>query len=355
MPLETLLTELTKRQASALHLVIDQPPVFRVNGSLVRSGGPALDKTSLETLLLPHLPAEHPALPSAEWGRETVFRQNGRAFVVSVFREGGSRLGAVVRPLLDTIPSIEQIGFDAASALQQAAEETSGLILITGPTGSGKTTTCAALVDAVNRRRAARIFTVEEEPSYLFESRQGLVTSLYVGYDAQRFEQGIQTVMKADPDVVFLGAIPSFEAMRLALILAESGRLVICQMHADSAAEAVQQIALSFPEPRAALLGTMARSFNAAFGQRLLPRVPAGHAPAYEILPATPAVREIIEQARLEELPRIMKAARDSGMRTVDDAIVKLFEAGTITFETACGSLEDKGRLKSAPQPPQNE
>ncbi len=349
MTLDILLTELTERQAAALHLVMDQPPVFRVSGSLVRSGAPALDKFSLETLLLPHISTDHPALPSAEWGRETVIRHNEHPFVVSVFREGGSRIGAVVRPLLDTIPPLEQIGFDAVSTFQQAAEETSGLILITGPTGSGKTTTCAALVDAVNQRRAARIFTVEEEPSYLFESRQGLVTSLYVGYDAQRFEQGIQTVMKADPDVVFLGAIPSFEAMRLALVLAESGRLVICQMHADSAVEAVQQIVGSFPEPRAALLGTMARRFITAFGPRLLPRVPTGRAPAYEILPATTEVRVMIQEGRPEELPRIMKAGRHMGMRTVDDAIVKLFEAGTITVETARASLEDKDRLASAP------
>lgn len=336
MELDTLLDEAVAQNASDVHLVAGEPPVFRVAGNLVRRPDTLpLDSAAVDALLLPALSeASQISLETgATFGAETLINRNAFAFQVTVFRERG-RLAGTIRVVLATIPSLSQITTgDALARLEALADLPRGLVLFTGPTGCGKMTTACAVVEHINQTRAKRIFAVEQTPSYAFASRQSVITALQVGGDVDSVEQALRTVLRANADVVYVSELPTVEAVRDALTLAETGHLVLAILHAESSGDALTRLVGAFPtDGQNALRGTLARSLAVVVNQRLLVRSEnRGRVAAYEFLVATPAVRDALAAGRVDDLPGLMTS--EPGMQTMADALRLLQETGAISEE----------------------
>lgn len=352
MELTALLAEMETRQASDLHLVVGQPPVFRVAGRLTRrEDGPVLDAGAMEALLLPHLSDPlRGALVHGRQDAEMTLRQGAGTFRFHVFRERDN-LSAALRKVPNQVPALDDLNFtpEVRETLERLTKTTRGLIVVTGPSGSGKSTTCAALIETINRTRAERIVTLEDLIEYEFTSKQSLITQRVVGQDLNSFAEGLRSAFREDPDIVFVGELRDLETFGLALALAETGHLVFCTMHMNTASEAVKRLIESYPESnRENVRDLLARNLMAVIAQGLLPRVPNsglhGRVPANEILIGTPRVRRMIAEGH-DDLAVAMEAGRDAGMQTMDDAIVRLYERGEIAFDLAWNRLEDRGRV----------
>jgi len=369
MELDSLLAQMIERGASDLHLAAGVPPVFRVDGALVtarkptppadiieasRLGGyvgtipeevPNLTPEALDALLQTALPADK--LADARQGRDfsATLRHADRAFRCRVFRERG-RLAAAVRILPDRIPSVYDLHLPPV--LETLIQCKSGLILLTGPTGSGKTTTLVSLVEHINLNRAERICTVEDPMHYFLRTRLSLVTQRVVGEDVESYECGLLSVMDADPDVVLIGELRTPETARLALELVETGHLVFSQMTADTAADALARLVGMLGEPRDLARRLVARTMRAVIAQNLLRREDSpGRVAANEILIATPRVRQMIADGQTDAslLALAMEASHRFGMQTMDDALLALHASGVISRESAAAHLKEKGRL----------
>jgi twitching motility protein PilT len=231
--------------------------------------------------------------------------------------------------------------------------------VVTGPTGSGKTTTCAGMIETINRSRAERILTVEDPIEYEFQPKQSLITQRAVGQDVTDFPAGLRSALREDPDVLYVSELRDLETLSLTLSLADTGHLVFTTLNVPSASAAVQRLVDAFPEAqRGAIRGLLARNLMAVVAQRIVPRLhQPGRVPVNEILIGTPRVRQMILEGHTD-LTVAIEAGRDQGMQTMDDALVRLFERGVISHNEAWSHLLDRDRIRpeqAAPQPPQNE
>ena len=351
MELTTLLAELIERKGSDLHLLAGEPPAFRIDGALTRQDGPALDAAEMEALLLPHLTDDQRvALTEQRQDVETILRHDGYGFRFNVFR-GRDGLAAVLRAIPNRIPALEELDFEAnvAAFLRSLLATPRGLVLFTGPTGSGKITSVFSLLETINRDRTARILTIEDPVGFEMVSRQSLVTQRYVGEDVPSFEAGLHSAFHEDPDVVLVGEMRSLETVHLSLALAESGHLVFSTLHLENVSDAVNRLVDVFPEPRDVIRRTLARNLVAVIAQRLLPRSPEpGRVVVNEVLTVTPRVRQMIAEGQ-KDLSVAIEAGREAGMQTMDDAVLKRFRAGKISYETAWANMQDRERLGPRP------
>jgi len=358
MDLDTLLAEATALKASDIHLAYGQPPVYRVGGELRRrEGTPALDTEAMDALILPALPEPQrltlqegiAASVEATLARE----ETSLSYQLMAFRAQG-RITATIRLLSQQIPTLEKIGGDARDVLERVAKEPRGLILFTGPTGSGKQTTASVVIETINLERCERIFVIEESPYFTFESKQSVVTTLYIGQDFDSYERAAQTILRgADPDVVLFNDLPTLESVRQALLLAETGHLVFASLQGESAVGVVTELIQAFPEPRDPVRSLLSRTLVAVFNQRLMARADRrGRVAAYEILLGTPTVREALRNgAAAETFQAAIADGRDAGMQTLQGAIDALLAAGTISEETAAQHRADRSRSEAFPLP----
>ncbi|MGI4789207.1 MAG: type IV pilus twitching motility protein PilT [Janthinobacterium lividum] len=371
MDLNSLLTQMIEMKASDLHLVVGVPPVFRVNGDLTALRRPTdtseevnAHEKQVRHLLgedqMPNLTAEdldallHSALPedkltAARDGRDfsATLRHDDQTFRCQVFRERG-KLAAAIRILPCRIPTLEEMHlppiFEKLTHLRR------GLVLVVGPTGSGKTTTLVSMLEQINSTRSERIYTIEEPMNYVLTSKLSLITQRVVGEDVESYEHGLLSTMDADPDVVFIGELKTTETARLALRMAETGHLIFSQITAETAADAIAQLLGMLGEPCDLAQSLLARTLQAVIAQKLLPRdAQAGRVAANEILISTPQVRQMIMDGQIQPnlLVLAMEASSRFGMQTMDEALLKLHANGTISRETAESHLLNKSRLPS--------
>ena len=357
MDLDTLLAEATVLQASDIHLTYGQPPVYRVGGKLQRrEETPPLDAAAMEDMILPALPepqriAFQEELAASVEATLTREAETSLSYLLMAFRSQG-RIAATIRLLSQQIPTLEKVGGTTRELLERLAQEPRGLILFTGPTGSGKQATAWAVAETINRERSERIFVIEESPFFTFESKRSVVTTLHIGQDFDSYERAAQTVLRgADPDVVLFSDLPTLEAVRQALLLAETGHLVIASLQGESAVGVVTELIQAFPEPRDPVRSLLSRTLVAVFNQRLMARADRrGRIAAYEILLGTPAVREALRSgAAAETLQAAIADGQDAGMQTLEGAIDALLAAGTISEETAAQHRADRSRSEAYP------
>jgi twitching motility protein PilT len=349
MELLDLLARLAAADGSDLHLVVGQPPVFRIAGSLERQGEVALDAEGMEALILPHMTdaqkeaLRHSAARDVEW----TVRHAGASFRMRAFYERG-RLAGAARRLPSRVPTLDDLGLgaDFAPTLTKLTKLLRGLVVVTGPTGSGKSTLVAALIEEVNRTRAERIVTVENPIEYEFDSKLSLITQRSVGEDVGDFLSALRSALRMDPDIVWVSEPTSLEVMQMTLTLADAGHLVFLTMNTDTASIAVNRIIEAYPEGQQPVIRhLLARNLMAVVAQKLLPRASgAGRVAAQEILIGTPRVRQMIRDG-YADFTLAMEAGREQGMQTMDDAILRYHEAGTINRDLASFYLEDKTRL----------
>lgn len=330
MKFTELLLMAAQSPASDLHLVPGEQPILRIDGRLERQTAlPVLSAEDMERLLS--------ALPLSQ-SSQILPEAPGVDFIVTPIRSPRG-LTAVVRIWRATIPTLHDIcGEDAQDAFASVAARSRGLVVFTGPTASGKMTTAAAVLETINQSRAERIFLFEEMPNYRWENKMSIGTTLRIGEDYDSYEQAARLIQHGgDSDVILFNDLPNEAAVRQALILADTGHLVFAVFAAESAAEAVAQLARALPEPHATARVLLARTLAAVFNQRLIPRVSGrGRVPAYEILMTSPTVQQIIrDSAEAPALHAAMASAEERKSRTMAQAIDLLLARGDIREEVA--------------------
>lgn len=320
MELLTLLTQMTEREASDLHLAVGVPPVFRVDGDLLADTSPNLTAPEIDRLLAALLPEDR--LAAARQGQpfSATLTHETQTFRCQVFRERGQPAVAI-RRVLSSIPTMEMLALPPV--FETLARSLRGLILLTGPAGSGKSTTLISLLDHINRTRAERIYTVEDPLLYVIGSKLSLVTQCLVGEDVDSMERGLLTVRSLDPDVVLISEIRTPAAARLMLELCDVGILVLAQMTAEDVPDALARLLALLGDPPEAARRLLSRTLRAIITQNLVPREDgSGRAAVQDILIGTPRVRQMIADGdiRASLLELVMEASPESGMQTMAQA-----------------------------------
>lgn len=333
--IEVLLEEVIKKRASDLHLQVSMPPMLRVDGHLSPVPGyDTLNEEQVEALTFAILDDEQKQilLKDKEFDFSFAFGDLGR-FRVNAFHERGN-LAAALRLIPNEIKSVSELGLPAV--VNGFANYPRGLVLVTGPTGSGKSTTLAALVDQINTERADHIITIEDPIEFTHKSKKSLVVQREVHYDTYSFSAALRSSLRQDPDVVLIGEMRDLETISAAITIAETGHLVFATLHTNSAAQSIDRMIDVFPpHQQPQIRSQLANILQAICSQRLIPAIGGGRIASAEILVATPAVRNIIREGKSHQLDAVIQTGGDVGMQSMDRTLVGLVQAGTITYDEA--------------------
>ncbi len=333
--IEVLLEEVIKKKASDLHLQVGLAPMLRVDGALtpVPSADP-LTEEAVEGLIFAILDEDQKQilLKDKEFDFSFAFGDLGR-FRVNAFHERGN-LAAALRLIPNEILTSEQLGLPPI--VNKFADYPRGLVLVTGPTGSGKSTTLAALIHKINTERAEHIITIEDPIEFTHKSHKSVIVQREVHYDTYSFSAALRSSLREDPDVVLIGEMRDLETIASAITIAETGHLVFATLHTNSAAQSVDRMIDVFPpHQQPQIRAQLANILMAICSQRLIPTIGGGRIAASEILIATPAVRNIIREGKNHQLEAVIQTGGEYGMQSMDKTLVELIQKGTITYDEA--------------------
>lgn len=333
--IEILLEEVIKKKGSDLHLQVGLPPMLRVDGALLAvTGADPLTEEAVETLIFAILDEDQKQilLKDKEFDFSFAFGDLGR-FRVNAFHERGN-LAAALRLIPNEMMTIEQLGLP--QVVNKFAEYPRGLVLVTGPTGSGKSTTLAALVHKINAERAQHIVTIEDPIEFTHKSQKSVIVQREVHYDTYSFSAALRSSLRQDPDVVLIGEMRDLETIAAAITIAETGHLVFATLHTNSAAQSIDRMVDVFPPHQQPQIRTqLSNILMAICSQRLVPSIGGGRVAAAELLIATPAVRNIIREGKTHQLEAVIQTGAEFGMQSMDKTLVTLIHNGTITYEEA--------------------
>ena len=331
--LRALLEEMIERGASDLHLTVGGPPRLRIDGHLRDCGteGP-LDPEDTAALGCSMLTERQRSRFARGGDIDFSFSIDDRSrFRANLFRQRGYVACAIRRIPVD-IPGLEELGLP--SVVARLTGKPRGLVLVTGPTGSGKSTTLAAMVDRINAQRAGHIITIEDPIEFVHPHKRCIVNQREVGCDTEGFGAALKYALRQDPDVLLLGEMRDPETIQAALTVAETGHLALATLHTNSAAETIHRIIDVFPSHRQEQVrAQFALAFEGVVTQVLLPRKGGGRVVACEVLLATPATRALIREAKVHQICSAMQAARRLGMQTLNDALHRLYAQGRVKSE----------------------
>jgi twitching motility protein PilT len=349
--MEELLALLVERGASDLHLASDGPPALRVDGDVTRLAEyPALSAQRLEDLLWSITPQrnreEWQGCHDTDFAHET---QLGR-FRANVFADRKG-IGAVFRLIPNDIMSAEAMGL--SSAVLELCGLTKGLVLVTGPTGSGKSTTLAALIDYVNRNRDDHVITIEDPIEFVHADKRCIVNQREVGTHTDSFKRALRAALREDPDVVLVGELRDLETIAIAIETAETGHLVFGTLHTNTAPSTVDRIIDQFPPERQEQIRMMvSESLKGVISQTLCKRIGGGRAAAHEVLLCTASVANLIREGKTFQIPSVMQTARGQGMMTLNDSLMDLVKRKVVepaeAYKKAAAKQELKGLLERA-------
>jgi twitching motility protein PilT len=343
MDLNAVLKHAVESGASDVHLKVGQPPVFRSDGQLAPAQGDSLTDADLEAVL---------ALVTAAFPRRReVFDETGDLdlaysesglprFRVNGFRQRGA-ISFAFRAIPDEIPGFADLHLP--SGVARLAQEQRGLVLVTGATGSGKTTTLAAMLDEINRTRRQHIVTIEDPIEVLHKDRSCIVNQREVGLDTVSFDQALRRVLRQDPDVILIGELRDSETAQTALQAAESGHLVFSTLHTLDAAETIGRMVEFFaPEKQPQVVSILAGVLRGVISQRLLPRVDGGRVPAVEVMVSNARTAELIRERRTDEIPDAIADGDFFEMQTFAKALIDLVLAGLVDREVAANAATNR-------------
>jgi twitching motility protein PilT len=332
--IDDLLEQMVARGASDLHVTTNTPPVVRVRGKIERLDGcPSLTSEDTQQLLYRILSSERQK--QLEIKRQLDFSHSipGLArFRVNVYFQRES-VAAAFRLIPDELKTLEELGIPAS--LHQLAEKPRGIVLVTGPTGSGKSTTLAALIDEINRNRNEHILTVEDPIEFLHRHKRCIVNQREIGPDATSFGDALKAALREDPDVILVGEMRDLETISTALTAAETGHLVFGTLHTQSAPSTIDRIIDVFPPEQQEQVRIMiAMSLQGVVTQTLLPTADGtGRVPALEILLPDDAVRNLIRQGKVEQIYSVMQTNTAKGMQTMEQSLAHLIQHRIVTLE----------------------
>ena len=346
MNLPDLLKATLDLGGSDLHLSIGSPPQVRVNGHLKRLEQPILTPDVLKTLCYSVLTDAQKKKFEEKWELDLAFGLRGVGrFRCNVFNQKGA-VGAVYRLIPEKIRPLEELGLPPI--LSELADRPRGLVLVTGPTGSGKSTTLAAMIDRINQSRPSHILTIEDPIEYLHQHKTSLINQRELHADTQSFSAALRAALREDPDVVLIGEMRDLETMEAALKLAETGHLTMGTLHTNSAAQTITRIVDSFPAHQQAQIRTqLSLVLEGVVCQSLLPKLSgSGRVAALEILVATPAIRNLIRDDKIHQIYGTMQSGQEKyGMQTMNQSLVKLVEKRVISKEVAFATSSNRDEL----------
>lgn len=337
---------LVDRGGSDLHLAEGQPPKLRVNGALeIITGENALSHDTIEHLLKEIAPPRQWEQYCGHGDCDFAYALGSTARFRANYLKQVHGLGAVFRIIPSKVLTLEQI--EAPDIFRTFANQSSGLILVTGPTGSGKSTTLAAIIDSINTNHSRKIVTIEEPVEFVHQCKRSMVIHREVGEDTETFMSGLQGALKSDVNIVLVGEMRDRETIKLALTAAEMGVLVFGTLHTNSAAKTIDRVVDSFPSQQKYQIRTqMSNSLKAVVAQQLLRSADGSRRyAAYEILLWTPALPAIIRSGETSKLTSFLQTGRQAGMIAMDDCLMQMMKEGKITREAAFMKAIDKSRF----------
>jgi twitching motility protein PilU len=343
-----LLRAMVAKKASDLFITAGFPPAFKMDGRMTPVSNQSL--TPQHTQELARALMNDKQAQEFEATKECNFAINppgiGR-FRVNAFVQQ-ARVGIVLRTITTTIPKLEELGLP--TVLKDVVQSKRGIVLVVGATGSGKSTTLAAMLGYRNENSYGHIITIEDPIEYVHEHKNCLITQREVGVDTESWEAALKNTLRQAPDVILIGEIRDRETMDHAIAFAETGHLAMGTLHANSANQALDRIINFFPEERRPqLLMDLSLNLRAMISQRLIPkRETKGRAAAIEILLNTPLISDLIFKGEVHEIKEIMKKSRELGMQTFDQALFDLYEAGLISYEDALRNADSMNELRLA-------
>ncbi len=334
MTMQEFFDQMIARQASDLHLVVGVPPTLRVHGQLLPLSANPLKASDAESLIMSILSEDQKAVFLNNKELDFSYQVPGKArFRINVYHQQGT-MAAALRMLSDKILTINELQLPAIC--HQIAQLRQGLVLVTGPTGSGKSTTLAAIIEEVNRSRAEHIVTIEDPVEYVYKPNKSILSQRELKQDTLSWEKALKSVLREDPNVVLVGEMRDFETIAAALTVAETGHLVFATLHTNSAAQTIDRIIDVFPEEQQAQVrNQLAMSVEAVLAQRLVPAVKGGRVPAVEVLLGSSAVRSSIREGKTYQIDNIIQTSAALGMMPLEVSLVYWVKAGVISLEKA--------------------
>jgi twitching motility protein PilT len=337
--IEDLMEQLIEMGGSDMHLQAGAPVYFRISGKLQPIGEDPLTPHECQKLIFSMLNNTQRKELEQNWELDCSYGVKGLArFRVNVYKERGY-YAAALRALSSKIPNFDQLGLP--DIVREMSERPRGLVLVTGPTGSGKTTTMAAMIDLINRTRAEHILTVEDPVEYVFPNVKSLIHQRQKGEDTKSFSNALRAALREDPDVILVGEMRDLETISLAITAAETGHLVFGTLHTNSAAQTVTRIIDVFPsEQQAQVQAQLSNSLIAVFSQTLVPKKSPkpgefGRILAQEIMVVTPAIANLIREGKIAQIYSAIQTGMKLGMQTLELSLSNLVRSGQVSFEVA--------------------
>jgi twitching motility protein PilT len=361
--IEDLMEEVVERGGSDLHVSAGLPPYIRVNGKLMATDRDPLSAEQCQKLIFSMLNNTQRKNLEQNWELDCSYGVRGLArFRVNVYKDRGT-YAAALRALSSKIPTIETLGLP--NIVREMSEKPRGLILVTGPTGSGKSTTLASMINNINVTRAEHILTIEDPIEFVYEPVKSVIHQRQVGEDTRSFSNALRAALREDPDVVLVGELRDLETIQLAITAAETGHLVFGTLHTSSAAQTVDRMVDVFPpEQQTQVRVQLSGSLVAVFSQTLVPRKNVkpgeyGRTLAQEIMVVTPAIANLIREGKTAQIYSAIQTGGKIGMVTLEKVLSDLYRSGTISFESAVSKTSRPDELQrlmgSGPVGPANE
>jgi twitching motility protein PilT len=341
MDIAELLAFSVKNKASDLHLSSGLPPMIRVDGDVRRINIPVLDHKQVSALVYDIMSDKQRRDFEEFLEVDFSFEIPGLArFRVNAFNQNRGS-AAVFRTIPSQILTLDELG--CPKIFRELIEQPQGLILVTGPTGSGKSTTLAAMVDHVNKNEFGHILTIEDPIEFVHTSQKCLINQREVHRDTHGFEAALRSALREDPDYILVGEMRDLETIRLALTAAETGHLVFGTLHTSSAAKTIDRIIDVFPAAEKAMVRSMlSESLRAVISQSLMKKTGGGRIAAHEIMVATPAIRNLIREDKVAQMYSSIQTGQATGMQTLDQCMLDLVKKGQVSKSQAWGYAKDK-------------
>jgi twitching motility protein PilT len=345
MDIAELLAFSVKNKASDLHLSAELPPMIRVDGDVRRINVPPLDNKTVQTMLYDIMSDKQRKDFEEFLETDFSFEIPGLArFRVNVFNHNRG-VGGVFRTIPSTILSLEDLG--TPDAFKTIAEYPRGIVLVTGPTGSGKSTTLAAMIDYKNNNEFGHILTIEDPIEFVHQSKKCLVNQREIHRDSLGFAEALRSALREDPDIILVGEMRDPETIHLALTAAETGHLVFGTLHTSSAAKTIDRIIDVFPAAEKEMVRSMlSESLRAVISQTLLKKNGGGRIAAHEIMIGTPAIRNLIRENKVAQMYSAIQTGQNAGMQTLDQCLIDLVRRGVVSRHDAMAKAANRESFK---------
>lgn len=345
MDLHELLREAVERKASDICIVVGIPPALRINGRIVHTNRAKLMPEDTKALIYSILTDDQKWRFAEQKELDFGYGVPGLGrFRMNVHFQRGS-VAAAIRVIADKSPNINELGLPPS--VLSLYKKNKGLILVTGPTGSGKSTTLAGIIEQINSEKACHIISIEDPIEYLYRHNKSIIEQREVHIDAQSFQSALKYVLRQDPDVILIGEMRDLETISIAMTAAETGHMVLATLHTNSAAQTVNRIVDVFPASQQQQVKTQFASvIEAVISQQLIPLSDgSGRVLACEVMLGTPAVRNLIREGDITQLQSVMEMGAESGMQTMNQSLRELYLKNYITFEEALAHSSDPKSL----------